>query len=84
MERDRAIIIFHRTKKDISVDLDIPLYITACDLITALNEACHLGIDLSDPRECYLAAENPIALLQGEKTLKEYGIRNGSVILFTR
>ena len=32
---------------------------------------------------CYLKSENPIALLRGNKTLAEYGIRNGTLINFT-
>ncbi len=32
----------------------------------------------------YLKAERPIALLRGERTLREYGIRDGSVINITR
>ena len=84
MKTPRALVIFHRTKQNTSVDLDIPLHITAQELLEALNEAYHLGVDLSDPKECYLAAEDPIALLRGETTLEEYGIRNGSTILFTR
>ena len=32
----------------------------------------------------YLAAENPIVFLRGNKTLKEFGIRNGSHIIYRR
>lgn len=81
--RDRANVIFLMTKRDRAVELEIPLYISANELVTALNAAYELQIDLSDVKNCYLKSENPIALLKGNKTLKEYGIRNGSVILFT-
>ena len=84
MQPLRAIVIFRRTKKNISVDLDIPLSISAQELVTALNEAYHLGIDLSDPKECWLTAEDPIALLRGGTALQEFGVRNGTTILFTR
>ena len=84
MEQSKAIVIFQRTKKNFSVDLEIPLRITCRDLIEGLNEAYRLGIDMTDERECYMAAENPIVLLRGEDTLAECGIRNGSTILFTR
>ena len=66
------------------MDLDIPVTITARDLIVILNDVYHLGIDVSDPRECWLTAENPIAFLRGEKTLQEFGVRNGTTILFNR
>jgi uncharacterized ubiquitin-like protein YukD len=52
-------------------------------LVLALNTAYELKIDVSDIKECYLKSENPIALLRGNKTLAEYGLRNGSIINFT-
>lgn len=42
-----------------------------------------LGIDITDIKNCYLKAENPIALLRGNKTLFQYGIHNGSIISYT-
>ena len=66
-----------------SVDLEIPLDITTRELIMGLNQAFDLGIDTSDIKKCYLKAENPIALLRGNKLLSEYGLRNGSIINYT-
>lgn len=83
MDREKAIIIFNIEKRSFTVDLEIPLNITANDLVNALNSAYELGIDTSDIKNCYLKAENPIALLKGNKTLSEFGLRNGSVINFT-
>ncbi|MBE6052866.1 MAG: hypothetical protein E7212_02975 [Clostridium sartagoforme] len=83
MEKDTAIVIFNITKKKFSVDLEIPLFITANELVLALNSAYDLQIDVSDIKNCYLKAERPIALLRGNKTLEEYGIRNGSIINYT-
>ena len=83
MKSDTAIVILKLLKKNQSVDLEVPLYITANELVTALNTAYELNIDLSDIKNCYLKAENPIALLRGNKTLADFGIRDGSVILFT-
>lgn len=80
---NRAVVILKIYKRNFQVDLDIPLNITANDLVIALNEAYELGIDVSDIKKCYLKCENPIALLKGNKTLKEYGVRNGTVINFT-
>lgn len=79
----KAIVIFNICKKNISVDLEIPLDITANDLIIALNKAFELDIDIENVLNCYLKSENPIALLRGNKTLLEFGIRNGSIINFT-
>lgn len=83
MNRETAIVVFNIIKRNFTVDLEIPLNITANELVTALNTAYKLGIDTFDIKNCYLKAENPIALLRGNKTLSEYGIRNGSVINFT-
>ena len=83
MEKEQAIIVFNITKRDISVDLEIPLFISANELVIALNSAYDLNIDVADIKNCYLKSEYPIALLKGNKTLKEFGIRNGSIINFT-
>ena len=50
------------------------------ELAAALNEAYGLGVDLSDINNCYLKAQNPIMLLKGNRTLKEFGVRNGTII----
>lgn len=83
MDRDFAIVIFNIIKKNIVVDLEVPLDISANELVIALNNAYELGINTTDIKNCYLKLENPIALLKGNKTLSEFGVRNGSVIYFT-
>ena len=83
MNKDTEIIIFNIIKRNLTVDLEVPLEISANNLVNALNAAYELGIDTSDIKNCYLKAENPIALLKGNKTLAEFGLRNGSVINFT-
>lgn len=80
---NKAVIIFNITKRNFSVDLEVPLDISANELVVALNSAYDLGIDVSDVKSCYLKAENPIALLKGNKKLSDYGVRNGTVINFT-
>lgn len=83
MNRDVAIIVFNIDKRKFTVDLEVPLNITANELVIALNTAYDLGIDVTNIKNCFLKAENPIALLRGNKTLNDYGIRNGSIINFT-
>lgn len=80
---NRAVIIFKNHRKNTELDLDIPLDISANDLVFALNSAYNLEIDVTDVTNCYLKAENPIVLLKGNKTLEEFGVRNGTVINFT-
>ncbi len=83
MKNETAIVILKLHKRDFRVDLEVPLYITANELVVALNSAYELNIDTSDIKNCYMKAENPIALLRGNKTLDEFGIRDGSIINFT-
>lgn len=78
---DKAIIMFCANGLQ-SVDLEVPLNITAIELIQALNSAYSLGVTQDKLGESYLKCENPIALLRGNKTLEEMGIHNGSKISF--
>ena len=83
MDNEKAIIIFNIVGKNTSVDLEVPLDISANELVNALNTAYELGIDTTDIKNCYLKAEKPVALLRGNKTLREFGIRNGGIINYT-
>lgn len=80
---DKIVIVFNVIKRNISVDLEIPLDITVRELVIGLNDAFDLGIDTSDIKQCYLKAENPIVLLRGNKLLRGCGLRNGSIINYT-
>ncbi len=84
MQNNSVVVIFKICKRNEEYDIEIPLYISANELVVALDVAFDLGIDVSDIKNCYLQAENPIALLKGEKTLADYGIRNGSVIYYRK
>lgn len=83
MSEEKVVVIFKYVNKGISVDLEIPLNISANDLVIAINEAYDLNIDVTNIKNCYLKAERPITLLRGSKLLSEYGIRNGSIIYYT-
>ena len=52
MDKDKAIVIFEMTKRKQRVDLEIPLYITAKELVYALNAAYDLKINVSDAKNC--------------------------------
>ncbi|MEE1057345.1 MAG: EsaB/YukD family protein [Acutalibacteraceae bacterium] len=81
---NKVIVQFINTISNQKVELEIPVNITANDLIIAVNEAYKLEMDIDNIFNCYLVAENPIAFLHGNKTLSEYGIRNGTKIIFKR
>ncbi len=83
MDKDTIVVRFKDLRNKKEVDLDIPIAISANELVVALNEAYELGIDVTNIKKCYLQAENPIALLRGNKTIGEFGLRNGSVIYYT-
>lgn len=83
MSKGTAIIVLNLTKQNITADIEVPLNISANEFVVALNSAYDLGIDTTNIKNCYLKAENPIALLRGNKSLMEFGLRNGSVINYT-
>lgn len=83
MEKESAIIVFNDINKHISKDLEVPLNISANELVNALNSIFNLDIDINNIKNCYLQCENPIILLKGNKTLKEFGIHNGTEISYT-
>lgn len=78
------IMQFEREKTGECFDIEIPLHITANELVHALNKGLNLGINLADVSQCYLKTENPVALLKGDIALEEFGIHDGSKICFTR
>lgn len=81
---ETAIVEFKNGNSSYSEEIEVPLSITANDLIYALNNAYELGLNSENVFEYYLCSENPIAFLRGEKTLADFGLRNGSVIIFKR
>jgi uncharacterized ubiquitin-like protein YukD len=80
---DKIVAVLYIHKSGEKFDIEIPLDITAKDLVVALNQAFNLGIDVGEITECYLKAENPIALLKGNTKLRDYKLRNGTVINIT-
>lgn len=80
---NKVIVSFVVKKTGVSHDIEIPLDLSANELIVSLNTAYSLNIDVSNLSNCFFQSENPIALLKGNKTLEEFGIMTGSTIYFT-
>lgn len=80
---ETAVVIFKEFKNNRQVDLEVPLNITARELVIGLNTAYDLNIDVDDIKRCYLKVENPLILLRGNMLLKDAGIRNGSIISYS-
>lgn len=81
---ETAVVVFENENIGMSVDIEVPLHISANDLIMALNDVYALDIEPDDIFNCYLVAENPIAFLRGNKTLQEFGIHNATRIIYRR
>jgi len=83
MEQEKAVLVFNDLRTGTAADVEVPLSISANELIAGLNRAFQLGIDMDDVKNCYLKAENPFVLLKGDRLLSEFGVRNGTEINFT-
>lgn len=81
---EKVIVDFYNGETNQTTEIEIPLDITANDLAMALNQAYSLNMDMDNKFNCYLVAENPIAFLRGNKTLRDFGIRKGSIIIYAR
>ena len=82
--RNNVVMIFERRKTNECFDIEVPLNITANELIYGLNTGLKLGLDLRDANNCYLCTENPIALLKGNVALEKFGIHDGTKICFNK
>lgn len=83
MDQEKIIILLKIHRRNEQFDVEIPTDITASELIIGLNEAFSLGMDTTDTSRSCLKAENPIALLRGNKLIREYGLHTGSIINYT-
>lgn len=83
MTLNSVIVTINLLKSGESHDLEVPLDISANELCSALFQV-YLPDQLEDMQQYYLRTERPIALLRGERTLREYGIRDGSAINILR
>lgn len=74
-------IIFKIPSIKIIKELEIPINMTANEFCRAMLSTY---LNITDEKElynCYLKSENPIALIKGEKTLQEFGLYDGSIII---
>ena len=78
--QDKAIMIVKIFSRKEVYDIEVPLDISANDFVIALNQAFQLGIDTNNILNCYLKTESPTALIRGNKLLRDYGLRNGTII----
>ena len=81
--KNSVIIVVNMVRRGERYDLEVPLDISANELCTAISEM-FFPRQQHKINQFYLKTEKPIALLRGERTLREYGIRDGSVINITR
>ncbi len=82
MENKNITIVLNIDDGRIIKDIEVPLDITANELIIALNSAYKFGMNIEDISSCYLRSENPIALLRGTKTLCDFGLHHATVIYY--
>lgn len=78
--KDKICIIANIPEQAVREELEVPDNITANELIMAFDRMYGLGMDEDNIFQYYLKADNPKALLRGNKTLKDYGVRNGTEI----
>ena len=79
---DTVAVEFYDGSRNRKVDVSIPTFLTAGELVYALTKAYDLPIQLDDPALAYMRSENPVALIAGKQTLEELGIANGTRIFF--
>ena len=70
-DSEKVIVNFVNENNGKRHELEIPLNITAKALVTALNKAYNLQIDEANENECYMACEQPIAFLKGNRMLED-------------
>lgn len=82
--KETIIMVFERNKTGEVYDIEVPIDITANELMQGLNSGLNLGMNLEDSKQCYLCTENPIALLKGNVELSEFNLHDGTKICFTK
>lgn len=79
---EQIIVEFHDVGRKKTYDLQLPSDLTGRELVKALVRAYELPLDINNPTQLYLRAKNPIAFIEGNTTLEELGIGDGTMIYF--
>lgn len=77
---DKAIITLKIQNTNEEYELEIPINITVKELCNALNRALRLEERNIDISNYYIKTFNPLSFIKGRDVLKDYGIRNGTII----
>ena len=80
--KETLILNFQNRTTGENFDIEVPMNITANELIVSLNEGLNLDMNLKDATKCFLRTENPISLLKGDVLLEEYGLHEGSIVWY--
>lgn len=78
----KIIVDFYDLRNNKRFDLEVPLSITAMDFYNGVQQIVNATNSREKMSNGYLKSENPIALLKGNKTLEEFGLHDGSTIIF--
>ena len=84
MAKEKIIVDFVNEVNGDEFDIEIPLDITANELIYGLNKGLNLGLRMNEPLDSLFRSENPVALLRGDTVLSDYRLHQGSKIIFSR
>lgn len=77
---DKAIITLKIQNTNEEYELEIPINITVKELCNALNVGLRLEERNIDISNYYIKTFNPLSFIKGRDVLKDYGIRNGTII----
>ena len=79
---DFIVVEFHDQVSQTLHDLQLPTFLSGDDLVRALTRAYHLPLDVTKAEQLYLRAEDPIVMIEGNRSLEALGLSNGTRIYF--
>lgn len=77
---EKAIVTLKIQNTDEEYELEIPIDITVKELCNALNIGLKLRERNINISNYYIKTFNPLSFIKGRDILKDYGIRNGTII----
>lgn len=78
--KDKIVAILVLEKREKRMDIEFSLELTVDELLEGLNAAYGLGLEQRDRTDWYIKCENPLVLLKGTGQLKDYGLRDGTIL----